>query len=121
MAEQNRNTVLAIMEETTEGTAVVPAAATDYIAIQDDLDFTADFAQLANAELRSSIGEAKSIIGKEQPKAQFSHYLRHSGVEGQAPNFKKLLKAALGTEVVASTQYTTAASSTVSDVKVGSG
>jgi hypothetical protein len=121
MAEQNRNTVLAIMEETTEGTAVVPAAATDYVAIQDDLDFTADFAQLSNAELRSSIGEAKSIIGKEQPKAQFSHYLRHSGVEGQAPNFKKLLKAAFGTEVVAGTQYTTASSSTASVVKVGSG
>jgi hypothetical protein len=121
MAEQTRNSVMAIMEESTEGTPVIPSGATDFVALQDGFKLSPSFNVLESAEIRASIGKAKPITGLESPKASFNHYLRHSGVEGTAPNYKKLLKAAFGTETVNGTQYTTASSSSVSVVKVGTG
>lgn len=121
MAEQTRTSVLAVMVETTEGTAVIPSAGTDFIALQDGFSMEPAFNVLESAELRSSIGKAKTITGLENPKASFNHYLRHSGVEGTAPNYKKLLKAAFGTETTNGTEYTTTSSSTVSTIKMGSG
>lgn len=121
MALQNRSTVLAIVPETTEGTPVSPSAATQFLAIQEDFSIDPAFDTLENAELKASLGVAKPIIGKENPSANFAHYLRHSGVEGTAPNFKELIEAAFGTEVVASTQYDTVASSTTTVVKVDTG
>lgn len=120
-ALQTRNTVMALMEETTEGTPVVPAAGTDFIALQDGFSLEPSFAILDNKELKASIGKTKSILGAQSPKASLSHYLRHSGVEGQAPNYRKLLKALFGSEVVASTQSATTTGSTVSQVKVTTG
>lgn len=121
MAEISRNTVLAVKVESTEGTPVIPAGATDFIALQDDLDISPQFDSLENAEMKSSIGMSKPIVGSENPTASFSHYLRHSGTEGQAPNYKEVLEAAFGTEVVASTQYDTVSSSTVSTINVDTG
>jgi hypothetical protein len=121
MAEQNRNTVLALVAETTEGTPVAPSSGANFIRAQEDLDVASSFDTLTNAELSGSLGQAQPILGLENPSATFSHYLRHSGTEGQAPNYKHLLRAAFGTEVVAGTQYTTASSSTQSVIKVGSG
>lgn len=121
MSIQTRNSVLAIMPEVTEGTPVVPAGATDFIALQDDFSMEPAFENLENAELKASLGSAKSIVGLESPTASFSHYMRHSGVEGQAPNFNELLKAAFGTESVAAAEYDTVAASTVSTIKVDTG
>jgi hypothetical protein len=112
--EQNRNTVVAIVPEVTEGTPVAPSSASQYTAIQDDFEMSPNVATLENAELKSSIGKGKPILGIESPTASFSHYLRHSGVEGQAPDFKELLEAAFGSEVDASTEYATTSSSTTS-------
>lgn len=121
MAENTRNTRLALMEETTEGTPVLPAAGTDFIALQDGFSLEPNFQVLSNAEIASSIGKKKPVLGLEEPKASFKHYLRHSGVEGQAPGFRKLLKAAFGSETVVGTEDVTVSSSTATDVKVGSG
>lgn len=117
----NRASVLGIKVETTEGTPVAPAGATDFIAIQDDFDMSAQFDALENAELRNSIGRGKSITGGENPTVSMSHYLRHSGVEGTAPNYGKLLKAAFGNEDVEGTEYNTVSSSTTSVIKVDTG
>lgn len=116
-----RSSVLAVKVETTEGTPVPPAAATDYFAIQDDFDITPQFDQLENAELRSSIGRAKSIIGAENPTVSLSHYLRHSGVEAQEADYGDLLYGAFGARATAGAEYDTASSSTQSLLKVGSG
>lgn len=122
MAIQTRNSALAIKVETTEGTPVSPTASTDYVALQDDFSMSPSFQSLDNAELKASIGKAKSLQGLEEPTASFSHYLRHSAVEGQAPNFgKTLLKAAFGTESVASTEYNTVSGSTTSVINVDTG
>jgi len=121
MAIQSRNSVLAVLVETTEGTPVPPSAATDFIAIQDDFTMSPEFAVLENAELTGSLGPSKSILGIEQPSASFSHYLRHSGTEGQAPGYGDLLEAAFGNEDVEATEYDTIAGSTTTAVKVDTG
>jgi len=122
MAIQTRNSALAIKEETTEATPVKPTASTDYVALQDDFSMTPSFDTLDNAELKASIGQAKSILGLEQPTASTSHYLRHSGVEGDAPNYgKTLMKCAFGIEDDAGVEHNTVAGSTTSVINVDAG
>lgn len=116
-----RSSVVALKKETTEGTPVKPASATDYIAIQDDFELSPSFNVLENAELKASIGRAKSIIGAEAPSGSFSHYLRASGTAGVAPNYGLVLESNLGAVSIASTEYDTASSSTVTVLKVGAG
>lgn len=118
---QTRSSVLAIIEETTEGTLKEASAATDFIALQDDFSMSPNTNVLENAELKASIGKAKGILGAEAPTAGLSHYIRHSGVEGQAPNYGLVLKAALGAVSTASTEYNTVAASTTTVVKVDTG
>jgi Phage tail tube protein len=118
---QTRSSVLAIVEETTEGTLKEATGATSFIALQDDFSMSPNTNLLENNELKASIGKAKSILGAEAPSASFSHYIRHSGVEGTAPNYGLLLEAALGDSSTASTQYDTVASSTTTVIKVDTG
>src|SRR5690606_17278141 len=74
-----------------------------------------------------SIGAAAPVLGAEAPALSLNHYLRHSGVEGQEPNFGLLLEGAFGDKSVASTEYDTVANSTAGSssaravVKVDSG
>lgn len=118
---QTKPSVLSIMEEVTEGTPVVPAGATDFIALQDDFAAEPSFDVLENAELKASIGASKPILGLENPTVSLSHYLRASGTVASAPNYGKLLKASLGAVATASTEYNTVASSTTSVIKVDAG
>lgn len=113
--------VLAVKKEVTEGTPVVPSAGTDAIALQDDFSFEPNFESIDNAELKASIGPAKSIQGSEAPSMSFSHYFRASGVEGTAPNYGELLESFMGAVSTASTQYNTVSSSTTSLIKVDTG
>lgn len=116
MALQNRNSVMAIVEETTEGTPIAPSSATDdYIALQDGFSVEPAFEELSNDELTGSIGMAKSIQGFESPTGSVSHYMKHSGVEGQEPNFGLLIESVLGAKVVEGTEYNTIAGSTAGD------
>lgn len=117
----SKSNQLAIMEESTPGTVVDPAAVTDYCTLQPDFSLTPSFDQLENAEIRASIGAAKTIQGLEKPQGSFSHYLKHSGVEGQAPEYDLLLKSAFGARAVNATQRTTTAASSTSVVKLGAG
>lgn len=119
---RSRKSVLAVVEETAEGTIKAPTLATEYVALQDAaFTITPAYENLENAELRASIGAAKPIVGAEAPSASLTHYMRASGVEGQAPNFSPLLKAAFGSVATLGTEYNTVASSTVSVIKVDTG
>lgn len=121
MAIQTRNSVLAIKEETTEAQAIVPAAGTDYVALQADFAMSPEFETLTNEELRASIGASKPVLGLENPSASFSHYVRHSGTVAQAPNYgKTMLKAAFGSEVIAAAERDVV-SATVSTITVDTG
>jgi len=113
-----RSSALAIMEETTEGTPVVPTASTDYIKLQDDFTMDPAVESLENAEAASSIGASKPIAGAESPTAGFSHYVRGSAVEGQAPNYNLLPKAMFGSEHIRGTERDTVAGSTTSVLNV---
>lgn len=121
MALITRSSVLAVVVESTEGTPVLPTSASEYLALQDDFTMSPELEQLDNAELKSSIGKSKSFLGLENPTASFSHYLRHSGTQGTAPNYKQLLKAAFGAEDDAGVEHDTVASSTTTVVKVDTG
>lgn len=96
MSETSRSTVVAIKEETTEGTLIKPTGATDFIANQGDVVLSPNFNLLQSAEVRSSIGETKGAQGLETPTGSLSHYLRGSGTAGTAPNYGLLLKSAFG-------------------------
>lgn len=116
-----RTSVLAIKKETTEGTPVVPTAGTDAIAMQDDFSMEPAIEEIENAELKSSLGLAKSVLGMENPTMSFSHYFRASGVEGTAPNYGELLESFMGGVSTAGAEYNTVASSTTSVIKVDAG
>lgn len=117
----SRKSVLGLEVESTEGTLVVPTGATSYIALQPDFDMSPSFRNLENAELKSSIGMGKPIRGDESPSVSLSHYLRHSGVEGTAPNIAPLLKALFGGQTTQSTQRTLDAASTTTVLKLTAG
>lgn len=117
----SRQSVLAIVPEATEGTPVAPSAATQYTAMKPGFTLVPSFDNNENEELRSSLGKAKSIRGAENPTCDFSHYLRHSGVEGTAPDYNDLLKAFFGTEVVNGTERVTDAASSTTVVNVAAG
>jgi hypothetical protein len=121
MAIATKSSVMAVVPEVVEGTPVAPGSATDYLAIQPDAAMTPAFESLTNDELRSSIGASKPILGIENPSFSMSHYLRASGSVAVAPNYGELIKACLGAESIASTEYDTVAASTVSVIKVGAG
>lgn len=117
----NKSNVLAIVPEVTEGTPVDPTGTGDYVALQPDITLTPSFDVLENEEIRASIGAGKPIQGLERPEMSFSHYLKHSGVEGQAPEISDLLKSAFGSETANGTERSTTSSSTVSLIKLASG
>lgn len=111
-ALQNRKSVMAIKKELSEATPVSPTSGSgDYIALQDGFSFEPSFDTLENAELTGSIGIAKPVLGLENPSASISHYVKHSGVEGQEPNFGLLFESALGGKEVNATEYDTIAGS----------
>lgn len=122
MAEITRKSRMAIVQGT-EGSITYPTSGADFLALQDGFSVELSQETLENAELKGSIGRSKAIVGKETPSASVSHYLRHSGVEGTAPQsgYSKLLKAAFGSEYVAGTEYDTIAGSTTTLIKVDTG
>lgn len=117
----SKNNVMAVVTEVTEGTVVDPSAGTDFVTLQPDATLTPSFQLLQNDELRASIGKAKGIQGLEEPEMSFSHYLKHSAVEGQAPELAALLEAGFGVKNVAGTERSTTSSSTTTLLKLGAG
>lgn len=104
MAFQTRETRVAIVEESTEGTYAPPTAGTDFIAIQEDFVMTPSVDIIENAELKASLAPSKSLLGLENPNVSISHYLRHSGVEATAPGFAPLVKALFGEQNIQATE-----------------
>lgn len=122
MAIKSRNTVGALKKEVTIGTLIAPTTGTDFIPLQDgEFEMSPNFNTLENNELRGSIGSAKPILGLEEPEGSVSVFLKHSGVEGQAPQYDELLESAFGAKEVNATQYPTIAGSTTSAINVGVG
>lgn len=117
----NRNSVFAPIPEVTAGTLVAPSSAAQFAPLRSGFSMEYSVETLENEELLSDIGAAKPSKGKESANGEHTAYLKASGVEGQAPELDIMYQSLLGGKSVASTEYDTASSSTVSVVNVGSG
>lgn len=117
MAESTRKTKFALVKETTEGVPVSPSSGDDFTALQEGFSFSPEFETLENAELQGTIGASAPTLGLESATGSFSHYLRHSGVEGQKPDFSLILESLFGisSETVNATERTTTTGSTAGD------
>jgi len=112
---------MAIKEEVTEGTPVVPSAGTDFIPLQDDYAISPNRESIENNELTGSIGQAATILGAESPEVSFSGYLKHSGVEGQEPTYGPILKSIWGSNNVYVASEATVSSATTTTITLGGG
>lgn len=121
MAEATRGSVLAIIEESTEGTFAAVSGATDFIPLREGFTVEPNFETVANDEIKNSIGASKPVQGLESPTASIPFYLHHSGVEGQAPVFGRLLKNCFGSVNSNATERTTTTGSTTTIVELGAG
>lgn len=111
-AEISRSAVFAIRAESTSSSLIDISAGTQFIPLREGYSFSGALESVDTDELQDSIGRTKSFVTKESPTASIPLYFRHSGTEGQAPEFGPLLKAAFGSETVNSTEYDTVAGST---------
>lgn len=105
-----RSGVMAFKEETTEGTLIDPVAA-DFVPMRDGFTFQGEIEALDSDEMIDDIGSTKSFTAKEVPKGSFPKYLRHSGIEGTAPEYAVLIKSAMGTQTDNSTERDTVSGS----------
>lgn len=117
----SKSNVMAIVPEITEGTPLDPRNANDYLALQPNVTFTPSFDLLNNEEIRASIGKTKSIQGLEKPNLTFSHYLKHSAVEGTPPEISDVLEGIFGTTSSNTVERTTTVASSISVLLLGSG
>lgn len=104
-----KNTVIGVEEEVTEGTYLVPQAATSYVQpLVDGFDFVPAREVIDRGLLTSSPGKETPRLGMKSVTANLPVELRASGTEGGAPDFEKLLESALGaTRAYASTTTST--------------
>jgi len=112
-----KKTVLALVKEVTEGVPVQPSSSSDYTALQEGFSMSPSFDVLTNAELKASIGKGKDELGSENPTASFSHYIKASGVEGQAPDYSPLLEAVFGSVKEQAAENETISGSTTTAIK----
>ena len=114
-----RASVMAVKKETTTGTLVPPAAASDYIPLRSG--FAMEFAveELASDELVNDIGVSKALAGKESVNGTHAAYLKHSEVEGQAPEAGIFFESCLGDVTVNATEYDLVGGSTTTVLNVG--
>jgi hypothetical protein len=91
-------TIVAVNVESTEGTYVAPAGASDgYIQpLQDGFEFTPSKESIQRNILTSSIGKVSPRVGMKSVAVTLPVEFRASGTEGTAPDFDILLKGAMG-------------------------
>lgn len=118
MSELQRASLFAIKEETTVGDLIAPTAGADALPLREGFSQTSSIEELTSDELVDDIGATKSLTGLESPEGSHPAYLKHSEVEGQAPEVALLFKSAFGAQAVASTEYDTIAGSTAGTASV---
>lgn len=121
MANLQKATVMAIKEETTAGTPVVPSAGSDFIPLRAGFSVAPNLEEIASDEISNNLGSTKSYTGKESPSGSHPIYLKASETAGQAPEYGLMIESLLGDKSVASTEYPTVSSSTTSLLKVNTG
>lgn len=118
MAGLIRATVFAVKEEATEGVYAPPSAGSDFIPLRPGNTLNFEPELLESDELLNDIGASKSSIGKEAVSGSHSAYLKHSGVEGQAPEASIFYESLFGSKVINAAGTTSTAGSTVSLLEI---
>lgn len=121
MAQLKRASVFALKEETTTGTLIAPAGASEFIPLRQDHGQEATLEEIETDELLNDIGASEPTTGKETPSGSHNMYIKASGTEGQAPEAGLLFESCLGGKSVAATEYNTVSGSTTSVINVDSG
>lgn len=114
MAFGSRSSVFAFIKEDTEGVLKDPTAAS-FTVCREGSGLTGAVNTTESDELRNSIAASKAFVTSQAPTGTVNHYFKHSGVEGQAPDYGVLLESALGAVTSNSTEYSTVAGSTAGD------
>jgi hypothetical protein len=115
MSFQTRASRIALVEETTEGSLKAPTAGNDFIPVLDGFTLETAIEELESAEIRASIGAAKTLTGLENPTGAIPFYPKASGVEATAPDHQLLYKSAFGDTTAAFAEQTTTSGSTAGD------
>lgn len=112
MAEKSRSSVLGIKEETTEGTLIELAAGSEFIEIKPGFSVNSSVETVESDVLVDDIGASEPFVTKQTPSVSISKPVKHSGTEGQAPDYSVMVKSGMGSQTDNSTEYDTVASST---------
>ena len=115
MAFQTRSSVLAIVKEVTEGLLAEPTLGSQFTVLREGFTVQGALETVESDELVNDIGASKAFSSKETPTASIPKYFKHSGVEGQAPDYGTLIESAMGAVTVNATEYDTDAGSVAGD------
>jgi hypothetical protein len=113
-----KNSVVAVVEEVTEGTYVAPASGADFIQTLEALDVAAAKELLEREVLLASIGKIQPRVGEDSVTGSLPVEFKASGTEGSAPEYAPLVKSALGAETSITTQTTTKTGNTASQLEI---
>lgn len=108
--------IIGLKQETTEGTYVAPASATDYIQPLDGFDLSPKKDVVERNILTSSIGKVTPRVGQKSVTVSLPVEFRASGIEGAPTDFDLLLKGALGNSRSIATRTTTKSSGNTGSV-----
>jgi hypothetical protein len=112
MAKQTRSAVFAIREETTEGTFIEVSSGTQFTVLREGFSFQGAVETVDSDELVNDIGMSESLVTREAPTASIPKYFKHSGTEGQAPDYGLMIKSAMGSVTSIATERTLTTGST---------
>lgn len=92
-----QNTVYAVEIESTEGTYVAPTADTSYVQVlADGAELNPSKELLERSIFNGSIGKSTPRTGTRSVAGSMPVEMRAAATEGQAPEFDKLMRSALG-------------------------
>lgn len=104
MPRKTRDTLLMAKVETTPGTPVTLAAATDALLVSDFTINTLNANNVDRALIRPYIGGAEQLVGTAYKEVSFTVELASSGAAGTAPPWGKLLRGCAFAETVSAGQ-----------------
>lgn len=108
---------LGIMEESTEGTYLAPASASDFISpLADGLEISPAKELLTRNNLNNSIGKVTPRTGTKSVSGSIPVEAKAKGTAGGAPQYAPLLRSALGASRQNTTVITTKSSGNTATV-----
>jgi hypothetical protein len=114
----NKASIFAIKKEAVPGEYAAPTVGADFVPLRPGNELTYEPDTLQNDELLNDIGATKSFIGKEAVSGKHTAFLKHSGIEGQAPQLAPLYESVMGLMVTPPAEIVTLAGSTTSVIKL---